>query len=43
MKKKREIYLLKQEYLISFVNDFKKQNQYKKSDNYIGKRLKITG
>tara|TARA_B100001989_G_C24416905_1_gene401998 strand:- start:57 stop:686 length:630 start_codon:yes stop_codon:yes gene_type:complete len=41
--KRREIYLLKQGYLRSFVNDFKKQNQYKKSDNYIGKRLKITG
>ena len=41
--KKREIYLLKQGYLRSFVNDFKKQNHYKKSDNYIGQRLKTTG
>ena len=42
--KKREIYILKEKYLRSFVNDFKKQNQYKKgSGNYLGKRLKITG
>ena len=27
--KKREIYILKEKYLRSFVNDFKKQNQYK--------------
>ena len=41
--KKREIYILKEKYLRSFVNDFKKQNQYKKgSGNYLGKRLKIT-
>ena len=41
--KKREIYLLKPEYLISFVNDFKKQNRYKKDANYISQRLKKTG
>lgn len=42
--KKREIYILKEKYLRSFVNDFKKQNQYKKgSGNYLAKRLKITG
>ena len=42
--KKREIYILKEKYLRSFVNDFKKQNQYKKgSGNFLGKRLKITG
>ena len=41
--KKREIYLLKPEYLISFVNDFRKQNRYKKDANYISQRLKKTG
>jgi hypothetical protein len=41
--KKREIYLLKPEYLTSFVNDFRKQNLYKKDANYISQRLKKTG
>ena len=41
--KKREIYILKQEYFTSFVNDFKRNNMYQKSDNYIGKKLKLTG
>ena len=40
--KKRQIYILKQEYLISFVNDFKRNNMYKKSKNYIDKKLKYT-
>jgi len=41
--KKREIYLLKPAYLQSFVDDFRKQNLYKKSGNYINQRLKATG
>jgi hypothetical protein len=41
--KKREIYLLKPRYLQSFVNDFRKQNLYKKSGNYISQQLKKTG
>ena len=41
--KKREIYLLKPGYLQSFVDDFRKQNLYKKSGNYINQRLKKTG
>ena len=38
--KKREIYLIKGTYIQSFVNDFRKQNTYKKSSDYINKRLK---
>ena len=41
--KKREIYLLKEQYLQSFVDDFRKQNLYKKDTNYISQRLKKTG
>ncbi len=41
--KKREIFLLKSEYLTSFVNDFRKQNLYKKYGNYINQQLKKTG
>ncbi len=41
--KKREIYLLKPRYLESFVNDFRKQNLYQKSGNYISQQLKKTG
>ena len=41
--KKREIFLLKGDYLQSFVDDFRKQNLYKKSGNYINQRLKETG
>ncbi len=41
--KKREIYILKKSYLTSFVNDFRKQNIYQKSGNYINQRLKKTG
>jgi hypothetical protein len=40
--KKREIYLLKTRYLTSFVDDFRKQNLYKKSGNYINQQLKKT-
>jgi hypothetical protein len=41
--KKREIYLLKPAYFRSFVDDFRRQNLYKKSGNYISQRLKQTG
>ena len=41
--KKREIFLLRQDYLQSFVDDFRKQNLYKKDTNYISQRLKKTG
>ena len=41
--KKREIFLLKQNYVQSFVDDFRKQNIYKKDANYISQRLKKTG
>ena len=41
--KKREIYLLKQNYVQSFVDDFRSQNLYKKDANYISQRLKGTG
>ena len=41
--KKREIYILKQEYFTSFVSDFKRNNMYQKSKNYIDQKLKTTG
>ena len=41
--KKREIYLLKPDYVQSFVDDFTKQNLYKRSGSYINQRLKQTG
>jgi len=41
--KKREIYLLKPAYFQSFVDDFRKNNLYKKDANYISQRLKKTG
>ena len=41
--KKREIFLLKPRYVQSFVDDFRKQNLYKKGDSYISQRLKKTG
>lgn len=41
--KKREIYLLKRRYLQAFVDDFRNQNLYKKSGNYISQQLKKTG
>ncbi len=43
IKKKREIFLLKPAYLESFVNDFRRQNLYKKDANFISQRLKKTG
>ena len=41
--KKREIYFLKPEYLIQFVNDFKSQNRYKRSKAYKNSKLKTSG
>lgn len=41
--KKREIYILKQGYLESFVNEFRKENLYSKSSDYISTNLKKTG
>lgn len=39
----REIYLLKNAYLTQFVSEFKVYNNYKKSSDFISKRLKKTG
>ena len=41
--KKREIYILKAEYVQSFVEDFRSRNLYQKDGNYISQRLKKTG
>lgn len=41
--KKRPIYLLKPSYFSQFVDDFRKKNLYKQSNNYISQRLKKTG
>jgi len=41
--KKRQIYLLKPRYLTGFVDDFRKQNLYNKSGNYVNQQLKKTG
>ena len=41
--KKREIYLLKPAYFRQFVDDFRKRNLYKESNNFINQRLKQTG
>ena len=41
--KKREIYLLKAEYVQSFIDDFRSKNLYQKDGNYISQRLKKTG
>ena len=41
--KKREIYILRREYLKRFVNEFKKKNIYKDSSDFINKRIKKTG
>lgn len=40
--KKREIYILKAEYLQSFIKDFRNRNKYKKSGDYISNTLKKT-
>jgi len=41
--KKREIYILKEEYFKSFIADFRRNNNYKKSNQYIDTKLKTTG
>ena len=41
--KKREIYILKRSYFRRFVSEFKKNNLYSKSSDFINKRLKKTG
>ena len=40
--KKRDIYILKKIFL-KFVEDFKKQNMYSRSSDFVTKRLKKTG
>ena len=40
--KKREIFLLKPSYFQAFVDDFRKESLYKKSDSYINRSLKET-
>ena len=40
---KREIYLLRSTYLKRFVNEFKKNNLYTESSDFISKRIKKTG
>lgn len=40
---KREIFLLKPDYLESFISDFRKTNLYQKSSDYINTKLKKTG
>jgi hypothetical protein len=39
----REIYLLKANYLTQFVDEFKENNNYKRSSDFVSKRLKKTG
>ena len=41
--KKRELFILKPNYFRQFVDDFRKKNLYKKSDQYINQRLKKSG
>ena len=41
--KKREIYILKPQYLRRLVDDFRKASLYKKSSDYVSNRLKQTG
>lgn len=41
--KKREIYLLKPQYVKLLVEDFRKASLYKKSSDYVSNRLKSTG
>jgi len=41
--KKREIFLLKEKYFRGFVADFRRQNLYKDSKDFVSKRLKQTG
>ncbi len=41
--KKREIYILRKTYFNRFVEEFKQQNLYSESSDFISKRLKKTG
>jgi hypothetical protein len=41
--KKREIYILRRSYFNRFVEEFKQQNLYSESSDFINKRLKKTG
>jgi len=41
--KKREIYILRKPYFFKFVEEFKKQNRYSQSSDFVNKRLKKTG
>ena len=41
--KKREIYVLRKPYFFKFIEEFKKQNKYSQSSDFISKRLKKTG
>lgn len=41
--KKREIYILKPQFLDTFVEEFKKASLYKKSSDFVSNRLKKTG
>ena len=41
--RKREIYILRKQYFFKFVQEFKKQNLYSESSDFISKRLKKTG
>jgi len=41
--KKREIYILKPNYLTAFMDDFRKSNLYQKSSDFISTGLKRTG
>ena len=41
--KKREIYILRKPYFFKFVEEFKKQNKYSQSSDFVTKRLKKTG
>lgn len=41
--KKREIYLLREKYFRGFIADFRRQNLYKDSNDFVSKRLKQSG
>jgi len=41
--KKRPIYLLRKKYFFKFVEEFKKQNLYSQSSDFVTKKLKKTG
>ena len=42
--KRKDIYtFLKKDFFFKFVEEFKKQNMYSKSSDFISKRLKKTG